>query len=201
MKGKFFRVFLWGIKIFLLFIFSDDKFSSVKRKRMQLKTVYYDFDPDEEQKELIDREIKASRFVYNALLMIRCKKWKEEKKNLSFEDELDVLKKLIKQNGWLKNVEKSTLVQAIRDLDSDFYKFFKKDGKYPKCRRIMDEHQWYKTKNTNNSIRTHKHNIISLPKVDLIKLKTDDKIRGKIQYAKISKFGEQYKASLTVEIQ
>ena len=168
---------------------------------MQINIEKYEIEPDEEQKFLIDREIKYSRFVYNHLLILRHKIWEEQRKNLSFDEEKIILKKLKKKNGWLRNIENATLEQAIRDLDSDFFKFFKINGKYPKCRKVDDKEQWYKTKNINNFIRVHKQNFITLPKLDLVKVKSDKKITGRVTYAKINKSGDKYEVSLTIERQ
>lgn len=154
--------------------------------------------PNDEQKEQIEKKIKYSRFVYNSLVNIRYKTWKEEKKNLSFIEEKEVLQKLIKKNGWLKTVEKSCLEQAIRDLDSDFFKFFKMNGKYPKFRSPNDKVNQYKTKNVNNSIKFYK-GFIALPGLDLVKLDTQEKIKGVPNVARIEKQNNKYKLFVSVE--
>ena len=167
---------------------------------MQRKIIKIEIKPDNEQKTLIEREIKCSRFVYNYLVKKRYETWKDKKENISFEQEKEILKKLKKENGWLKNVENATLEQAIRDLDSDYYRFFKLNGDYPKYRKKNDENQWYKTKNINNNIKLHKkQKFITLPLLDLVKIETDEKLTGKVEYVKINKKDDKYEATLTIQ--
>jgi len=167
---------------------------------MKRQIIKVEIKPDKEQKNLIEREIKCTRFVYNYFVKKRYEIWKTERKNITFEEEKEILKKLKKENVWLKNVENATLEQAIRDLDSDYYKFFKLDGKYPQYRKKDDKEQWYKTRNVNNNIKIHKkQNFISMPVLDLVKIETTEKLSGKVGYVKINKNGDKYEALLTIE--
>lgn len=167
---------------------------------METKIIKIDIKPDDEQKNLIEREIKYSRYIYNFFVKTRYETWKNNKKNISFKEEKEILKKLKKKNCWLKNVENATLEQAIRDLDSDYYKFFKLNGQYPKYRKKDDKTQWYKTKNVNNSIKLYcKQKVITLPTLDIVKIDTKEKIKGKITHVKIKKNDNKYEAILTVQ--
>jgi len=167
---------------------------------MNIKTIKIELKPDEEQKILIEREIKYSRYVYNFFVKTRYEVWKRNKKNISFDEEKKILKKLKIKKGWLKNVENATLEQAIRDLDSDYYRFFKLNGKYPKYRKKDDKEQWYKTKNVNNNIKIfNKQKIMTLPTLEVIKINTQEKISGKISYVKINKKNDKYEATLTIQ--
>lgn len=167
---------------------------------MMIKNIKIEIKPDKEQKNLIEKEIKYSRYVYNFLLKTRFDNWKNNHKNFTFDEEKEILKKLKNKNGWLKNVENATLEQAIRDLDSDYYRFFKLNGKYPKYRKTDDKEQWYKTKNTNNNIKLYsKQKLMTLPTLDVIKIETQEKIVGKIKYVKINKINDKYEAILTVQ--
>lgn len=163
-----------------------------------IKVYEFSISPNEEQKTQIEKAIKYSRFVYNSLVKIRYDSWINDRKNLNFEQEREILKKLIKKNGWLRNVEKISLEQAIRDLDGDYYKFFKMNGKYPKFRSPKDEVSKYRTKNVNNSIKFYK-GYVALPGLDLVKLDTQDKIRGVPNIARIEKKNNKYKLYISVE--
>lgn len=167
---------------------------------METKIIKINIKPDDDQKNLIEKEIKYSRYVYNFFVKTRYETWKNKKKNISFEEEKEILKKLKKKNGWLKNIENATLEQAIRDLDSDYYRFFKLNGQYPKYRKKDDENQWYKTKNVNNNIKLYcKQKVITLPTLDIVKIETKEKIKGKITHVKIKKNNGEYEAILTVQ--
>ena len=166
---------------------------------MDIKTIKIVLKPDEDQKNSIERAIKYSRYVYNFLLKARFENWKNNHKNFSFDEEKEILKKLKRKNGWLKNVDNATLEQAIMDLDSDYYRFFKLNGQYPKYRKKDDKIQCYRTKNVNNNIKLYcKQNMITLPKLDIIKMETQEKIHGKVTHVKVNKSDGKYEAIVTV---
>ena len=159
--------------------------------------------PTEEQKLLIGKEIHNSAFVYNYFLMYRFNLWKNEKKNIKFAEELELLQVLKEENEWLKRVENESLEQAIRDLDTDYYNFFTQNGNYPKCRKKDDKVQWYKTRNINDNIKIYdKEKIIKMPCLGYMKIDTkEDFLDGKVSYAKIIKIENKYELILTLEIQ
>lgn len=181
-----------------MFIVNGEK--TLKRKTTSPIEIF----PTEEQKLLIGKEIQFSAFVYNYFLMYRFNLWKNEKKNIKFFEELDLLQVLKEENEWLKNVENASLEQAIRDLDTDYYNFFTQNGNYPKCRKKDDKIQWYKTRNDNESIKLYdKEKIIKMPYLGHIRFETkeDAFLDGKISYAKIIKIENKYELILTLEIQ
>lgn len=169
---------------------------------MKRKTVKIEILPAEEQKRLVDREINCSMFVYNHFLLYRFNLWKNEKKNIKFFEELELLEVLIEEEEWLKSVEKESLEQAIRDLDTDYYNFFTQQSKYPKCRKKDDKIRWYKTRNENNNIQINvEEKILKLPCLGFIKINGSELLNDKISYVKVIKIDDKYEALLTYEIQ
>ena len=167
---------------------------------MKRRIVKIELLPTDEQKHLIDREINCSMFVYNHFLLYRYNLWKNEKKNIKFFEEVEMLQVLIEEEEWLKSVEKQSLEQAIRDLDTDYYNFFTKQNNYPKCRKKDDKIRWYKTKNENNNIEIN-NEALKLPCLGWIQTNNNEKLNDKISYVKIIKIDDKYEALLTLEIQ
>ena len=166
------------------------------------RTRTFEIFPTEEQKILIDREINCSRFVFNHFLVYRFDLWKNEKKNIGFNEEIELLHELIEKEEWLKNVEIQSLEQAIRDLDGDFYNCFKNGSSYPKCRKKDDKIQWYKTKNDNDNIKIYdKEKLIKLPFLGFIEVNNPDFLSDKISHVKVIKIDGKYEVLLTFEIQ
>ena len=169
---------------------------------MKRKCVKVEILPDNEQKKIINREINCSRFVYNHFLMLRFDLWKNEKRNLSHAEEIEMLQDLRQEEEWLKNVEKQALEQAIRDLDTDLYNYMQKKDDYPKCRRKEDKVEWYKTKSEDDSIELlNSEKLLKLPCLGTIKINSSEYLNGQVLYVKIRKIEDRYEALLTLEIQ
>lgn len=100
---------------------------------------------------------------------------------------------------WLKNSDSVALQQSLRDLDTAFQRFFKKQAKYP---RFHNKHR----KNSYRTLNNHGIMLISDGKLRLPKLKTLVKIKqsrafiGKIKNATVSKTpSNKYFVSLLVD--
>ncbi len=161
--------------------------------------------PDEYQKELINKTIGCTRFIYNYMLS-------KKKDNINLFD-FDLIKQipsLTIKYPFLKEVDSCALRCAIFDLDNGFKKYFSKKGVYPK----------FKTKGAKDSYRTnyvknkYKDKIyenikldlvnkkITLPKLKEVKIKGYRhlrKINGRILNTTISKVADKYYVSVCVE--
>lgn len=162
------------------------------------KTFKYRIYPTEQQKVLFAKHFGAKRFVYNRFLNERQKTYLENKKSLNYYDNAKALTELKKneQYSWMKEINSQTLQSALRDLDSAYNRFFRKQAKFPK----------FKSKHDKQSFKIpqfveYENGQLWIPKCkEPIKTKEDRPLTGKILFATISKKpSSKYFVSLTVE--
>ena len=157
--------------------------------------------PTKEQQVLLEKTFGVNRFVYNYFLNLKSKLYDFYKIKLSFIDCSKVLTELKKHRDWLKEVDSVSLVQALRDLDSAYQRFFNSHGKYPK----------FKKKDDKNSYRTGGRTLrvdnryITIPKVGMLRFrdnyKLNDKNTLKVYNVTISKTSSgKYYASISAEV-
>jgi putative transposase len=99
-----------------------------KLKETVVKAYKFRILPTKEQEVFFAKHFGCSRFIYNYLLDIRSKAWKEEKRNISgFESKkmISVLKKT-DEFTWLKEVNAQSLQDTAINLERGFQRFFKK---------------------------------------------------------------------------
>lgn len=166
-----------------------------------LKAYKFRLYPTESQKQFFNQCIGNARFVYNHCLSLKKDFWKNEQKNISMKElskHITDLKKY-QEYEWLKKSDSIALQQSLRDLDSAFQRFFKKQARYP---RFHSKHK----KNSYRTINQRGRITIENGKLQLPKLKTLVKIRqsrffsGKIKNATVSKTpSNKYFVSLLVE--
>ena len=166
-----------------------------------LKAYKFRLYPTEEQKQFFNQCIGNARFVYNHCLALKKELWENEKKSISINDLSKHITDLKRypEYGWLKLSDSIALQQSLRDLDTAFQRFFKKQSKYPR----------FHSKHRKNSYRTLNQSgmiFISDGKLHLPKLKTLVKVKqsrtfiGKIKNATISKTpSNKYFVSLLVD--
>ena len=166
-----------------------------------LKAYKFRLYPTESQKQFFNQCIGNARFVYNHCLALKKELWENEKKSISMKElsrHVTDLKRY-PEYEWLKDSDSVALQQSLRDLDSAFQRFFKKQSKYP---RFHNKHRKnsYRTINQNGTVD------IMCGKLRLPKLKTLVKIRqsrffsGIIKNTTISKTpSNKYFVSLLVE--
>lgn len=148
------------------------------------KTFKYRIYPNKQQKELIQKTFGCSRYVYNYFLDLRIKKYKEEKilLNLNLCDK--ELTKLKKEKEWLKEPDKCSLQNALKDLDYAYQKFLKEHRNHPKFKTKKNNHKSYRTNFTRNNIR-YENGHIKLPKLGFIKTRDKRVPEGRILNATI----------------
>lgn len=145
--------------------------------------------PNNAQEEKLNTMFGCSRFVWNYFLDLNNKTYLEakekdlKKKHLNYYDCANKLTKLKKENEWLKNANAQSLQQTLKDLDTAYNRFFKKQGRFPN----------FKSKKSNQSFRIPqffevKNDKICFPKFkEGIKTTVHREIKGNIRYATISK--------------
>ena len=91
--------------------------------------------PNDEQTSFLARCFGCSRFVYNHFLRLTTDVYAEAKKSLRYKDWAGLLVELKKQFEWLKEVNSQALQQTLKDLESAFVRFFKKQGGFPNFKK------------------------------------------------------------------
>ena len=157
--------------------------------------------PTKEQQVLLEKTFGANRFVYNYLLNLKSKLYDFYKIKLSFIDCSKVLTELKKHRDWLKEVDSVSLVQALRDLDSAYQRFFNSHGKYPKFKKKDDKNSY----RTGGRILRVDNRYITIPKVGMLRFrdnyKLNDKNTLKVYNVMISKTSSgKYYASISAEV-
>ena len=172
-----------------------------------MKGYKYRIYPTEEQKVQINKTFGSSRFVYNYFLAMKIELYKTEEKTLSYNQCSKILTELKKEKEWLKEVDKFSLQNSLKNLDKAYQNFFRELKKnnqsqgFPKFKSKRNNNKSYTTNFTNNNIELDfSNNQIKLPKLKWIKCKLHRKFTGKIVSATISqKPSGKYFVSLNVE--
>ena len=164
------------------------KINSIFRKEVILvaeKAYKYRIYPNKKQQELIQKTFGCARFVYNYYLNKRKDKYENDKITFTFNMCSKDLTNLKKELEWLKEPDKCSLQNALKDLDHAYQKFFKEHTGYPKFKSKKNRHKSYRTSYTNGNIAfINKH--IKLPKLGLVKVRDKQIPQGRILNATIS---------------
>ena len=110
-------------------------------------------------------------------------------------------RELKKEYGWLKEVDKFALTNAIYNMDSAYQKFFREQTGYPKFKSKHENHNSYTTNFTNGNIAVDfEAGKIKLPKLKKVKAKLHREFTGQIKSATLSQApGGKYFVSVLVE--
>ena len=156
--------------------------------------------PNKEQKVLIDKTFGCARFIYNFMLNLKQKLYKDFNISLSYNHMSKILTELKRHKTWLKEVDKWSLQNSIKDLDSAYQKFFNGDG-FPKFKSKKRDKNSYRT---NHRIQLSVDNKkVKIPKVGWVRFRDKSKFKGltKINNITISKSSSgKYFASISAEV-
>ena len=167
-----------------------------------LKAYKYRIYPTNEQKEQIAKTFGCCRFVYNRTLAYRKEAYEKEKKNVNKTNCNNYCNQVLKKEyGWLKEVDKFALTNAIYNMDAAYQKFFKEHTGYPKFKSKHDGHKSYTTNFTNGNITADfDGGKVKLPKLKEVKAKLHRNFSGQIKSATVSQMpGGKYYVSILVE--
>ena len=167
-----------------------------------LKAYKYRIYPSKEQKAQIAKTFGCCRFVYNQTLAYRKDAYEKEKKSVSKTDCNNYCnRELKKEYGWLKDVDKFALTNAVYNMDAAYRKFFREHTGYPKFKCKHDNHKSYTTNFTNGNIAVDfVHGRIKLPKLKEVKAKVHREFVGQIKSAAVSQVPSgKYYVSVLVE--
>ncbi|KRK98438.1 RNA-guided endonuclease TnpB family protein [Companilactobacillus futsaii] len=169
---------------------------------MVLKGIKLRIYPDSYQKELIEYNFGANRFVWNNMLdmMIKRHENNPELKSLKAFDLNYILTTFKKEHTWLKKAESTSLQVSNKDLFEAYKGFFSKKRKFPRFKSKKYPKQSYQSKFVNNNVEIIDDSYIKLPKLGVMKYKNKKSIPSVIKYVTIRKSStNKYYAILTVD--
>ena len=145
------------------------------------KAYVYRLYPNKQQETLIQRTFGCCRFIYNHLLEGRITAYKEYGESRSFSQQSAMLPPLKKEYPWLKEVDSTALVVAVKNLDIACQKFFdnvKKGEKpgFPRFKSKKNNRKSCQTKNPNGKAIQFHGTKIKFLKPGLVKIAADREI-------------------------
>ena len=141
--------------------------------------------PNKKQKEILAKTFGCCRFVYNHYLAKRIELYKTSNTTLTYNQCCNDLTQLKKKLIWLKEVDKFSLQNSLKDLDMAYQKFFKEHSGFPKFKSKKIHSYSYRTSFTNNNIEFC-GKYIKLPKLKMVKIRDKQVPQGRILNATIS---------------
>lgn len=157
--------------------------------------------PNERQQRLIQKTFGCVRFVYNHYLDKRIALYKESGAYMGFHECSKDLTLLKRKLEWLKEPDKCSLQNVLKDLDAAYKNFFKSHFGFPKFKSKKDNHRSYRTNFSNNNIEL-KEKHIKLPKLGLVKFRDKRVPQGRILNAVISQVpsGKYYVSLCCIDV-
>lgn len=156
--------------------------------------------PDNEQKILLAKHFGATRFVFNHYLNKRKETYLENKTSLNYYDNANDLTLIKKDENyvWLKEINSQSLQSSLRNLDTAYNKFFRKQSKFPNFKSKYDKQSF-----TIPQSIVIEENKLYIPKFKQgININVHRNIEGKILFGTISKSTTcNYYISITCEIE
>ncbi len=155
--------------------------------------------PTELQKQQIEREFNAARFIYNLALETKVYTWKQFGINLSAFDLIRQITDLKKDQAWLKDVSICNLQCQMTILSKAHINFLKGKCKFPKF-KSKNEIQSYMVNESKRMSINFSNGTISIPKIKKIPSVLSRSFEGRIKEITISKTPtSKYFASLIVD--
>jgi putative transposase len=164
-----------------------------------LKSYKYRLYPTEGQRELLDKHIGASRFVYNLALEAKIIAYNGNKVNLSAFDLMRQLPGLKEELSWLKDINAQSLQSSIKSLDRAYKNFYRGLSKYPK---FKSKHNSKKTFRVLQGVRVDfSSEMVYMPKFkEGINIVVDREFKGDIKAGTIKRTStNKYFISILVE--
>jgi putative transposase len=140
--------------------------------------------PTPEQATLINKTIGCSRFVFNHFLARWNDTYQETGRGLTYGACSAALTRLKQEIDWLKEPDKFSLQNALRNLSDAYQRFFYKQNDAPKFKSKKNPVQSYQTNFTNGNIAVV-GNHIKLPKLGLVKFAKSREVEGRIIHATV----------------
>jgi putative transposase len=139
--------------------------------------------PNKDQKHRLARHFGVCRFVYNYFLDRRNRLYRENKQGSSYHKDCAELTKLKKELDWIGEANSQSLQQELKNLDTAFNRFFKKQAKFPKFHSKKTDKQSFRIP----QFVSVKGGCLHFPKFrEGIKVKLHREVEGEIKYATVS---------------
>ena len=148
------------------------------------KAYKFRFYPTKTQITILNCTFGCVRYVYNHFLGLKQELYNKEKKSMSYNQCSKALTVLKQEKEWLKDVDKFSLQNSLKDLDKAYKNFFSGSG-YPKFKSKKDNRKSYRTNYTNNNIE-FLDKWIKVPKLGKLKIRDKMKPQGRILNATIT---------------
>jgi putative transposase len=136
------------------------------------------------QATLINKTIGCARFVFNRFLTRWNDSYTDTGKGLSYGACSAELTKLKQEIDWLKEVDKFSLQNSLRNLSDAYHRFFKKQNDAPQFKSKKNPVQSYQTNYTNENLAVI-DNHIKLPKLGLVRFAKSREVEGRILSATV----------------
>ena len=161
-----------------------------------MKAIKVKIYPKKWQKELIEKHFGCCRLIYNLGLERKIKTYAETKKSISVYEIQKEIPKMKEEKPWLGEVNAQSLQQSLKDLDSAFSHFFKKNNSFPKFKSKKNPKQSFRVPQSFEVGKDKKH--IKIPKLKWIRFKDKFNIPKNVGYRNItiSRSGSEYFASI-----
>ena len=148
------------------------------------KAYKFRFYPTKTQITILNCTFGCVRYVYNHFLGLKQELYNKEEKSMSYSECSKALTVLKQEKEWLKDVDKFSLQNSLKDLDKAYKNFFSGRG-YPKFKSKKDNRKSYRTNYTNNNIE-FLDKWIKVPKLGKLKIRDKMKPQGRIINATIT---------------
>lgn len=151
---------------------------------MAYYTYKFRLQPNADQASRLSQHFGVCRYVYNHFLNKRHKTYRETGKGSNYHKDCAELTLLKKELNWIGEANSQSLQQELKNLDTAFNRFFKKQAKFPKFHSKKTDKQSFCVPQS----VTIRENRIQLPKFrEGIKFKKHRPIEGEIRHATVSR--------------
>jgi putative transposase len=150
-----------------------------------LKSFKYQLNPDEFQREQLNKTFGCVRYIFNWGLNLKSKTYQETGMNVSNGDLSALVTRMKKQEEtkWLKEVDSTALQQTLRNLEVAYTNFFKKRADFPKFKK-KSRNQSFKCVSSSLKVEDNK---IFLPKLKWVEFFKSRELIGTLQSCTVSK--------------
>ncbi|MBD1227987.1 RNA-guided endonuclease InsQ/TnpB family protein [Xenorhabdus griffiniae] len=153
--------------------------------------------PTEEQRQALEKQFGAVRFVYNKALHLRSHVYKYHGVSLNNRKDIQPLLPVAKKSrryAWIANADSHALQVSLQNLDRAFVNFFQKRARYPRFKSKHGKQSSYHCSSLKVTAES-----IKIPKISAIKAKIHREISGAIKNITIirSATGKYYASILS----
>ena len=124
--------------------------------------------PTEEQIKLINCNINSYRAIYNIALDLQNRNYNDGNSYITYFDMCKIFSDMRNNNPeyeWFKQIQLSTIRQALRDLDNAFKNFFNNKTRYPRFKSKKRSKKFFTTRSERTNVKDH---YIRIPGIGLV---------------------------------